>query len=815
MAQALVFNRAFRQYFLIMLKNNFILAFRLLTRQRIYSAINLIGLSLGMASFLIIVLFYQYQMSYDQFHVKKDRIYRVNRLMDDKLRFSYVSSSLGESAQGHISGVKQTIRLSNMKLELQYGKNISSEFVTAADNTFFEIFNFNLLRGDPVTSLSDLNSIVLSEALSKKYFGGEPPIGKLISTTDRNGQIIDLRVTGVMQDIPANSHLMIDALCSYSTLKNFYSNEELNNNWSRCFTYLLLDQNANPVEVEKQLSDLVSHQIPLDNFKKASLQLQPLTEIYFNPTQNNSGQIGNKELTNIFLLIGIFILLIASLNYINLATARSLKRSKEVGIRKVSGANKKQLVLQFIGESVFFCVVSLLLALILVNLFIPIINDFSNFAYKIHLSPYFFLDLQFMGIALSAAIITGLVSGLYPAFVIFSFQPSKSLKGELVGSRKISTKKVLVVTQYVVSIFLVICCITIYKVFDHMRNQNFGFETENILAVNIDKLENSANIIDLKNKIERLDGVVRVAGASKIPLVHRDEISCYVYDNKINASRNNALIYIDEDYFELLEIEKLKKVHATENNGRAENGIYVNEVFMNIYGDQYSPGDPLEGFKTKKSDQLMFTSNINGVVENFKDRVLVTSLDPIILKIDQDKIKYLLLKLQPGTQHNTIAQIESTFKKQYAHLAFDFTFVDDEMNYIFSMITPFTRLIYYATFFAIFIASMGLFALSLFVTQQRTKEIGIRKIFGSSELNISLLLASQFIKLIVISFIIAAPLTFYGFRWILMKFPEKIELSWFLLIGAGIGFILIALLTVIGQSWKAAKTNPVETLRYE
>ncbi|MCK5372444.1 MAG: ABC transporter permease, partial [Cyclobacteriaceae bacterium] len=337
--------------------------------------------------------------------------------------------------------------------ELHYGeKGFNEWYLYAADNSFFEIFDFELLAGDPNSSLSDMNSIVLSETLAKKYFGAELPLGKIMTTIDNNGQKVDIKVTGVMKDPPANTHLIFNGLLSYPTLKNFVSNERLDSDWGLSHTYLLLDENANPKAVEKQVSDLVLHQVPLEDFNTASLPLQPITEIYFNPTKDGGSQRGSELLTKIFLLVGIFILLIASLNYVNLATARSLKRSKEVGIRKVSGASKKQLVYQFIGESIFFCLASLVLALILVKLFIPTINNFSNYLYKIHLNPYFFFDPQFVLIAISTAVITGLLAGLYPAFIISSFQPSKSLKGELVGRGKISTKKVLVVAQYVVSI---------------------------------------------------------------------------------------------------------------------------------------------------------------------------------------------------------------------------------------------------------------------------------------------------------------------------------------------------------------------------
>lgn len=593
------------------------------------------------------------------------------------------------------------------------------------------------------------------------------------------------------------------------------SEEDMYSNWSLCHTYLLLDDQADPTNVEKQIFDLVAHQIPMEDFEKASLPLQPISEIYFNPTKDGGSQRGSKTLTNIFLLIGVFVLLIASLNYINLSTARSLKRSKEVGIRKVSGASKQQLVYQFIGESILFCIVSLALALILVGIFIPTLNNFSNFMFKIHLNPYFLFDAQFMGIAISSAIISGFLSGLYPAFVIASFQPSKSLKGDSAGRDKMSAKKVLVVAQYVVSIFLVICCITIYKIFDHMRNQDFGFDNENILAVNVAKIKDPAQISSLKNSFKQIDGVAKVAGASKIPLSMRNDMAYNIYNEKTKLKRMVPTIFIDEDYFELLGMDKKQFLTSANQVDEINNGLAVNEAFIEKYGEQYALGDALDAYEYPDSKKLKFTSTIIGVVENTKNRTIDQSVGPIIYKYDHSALNQLLIELRPGTQHEAMAEIESVFKTQYPYLAFETKFIEDEVEFAFSMITPFAKLIYYATFFAIFIASMGLFALALFVTQQRTKEIGIRKIFGSSELNISLLLAGQFIKLIVISFVIAGPLTFYGFRWLLLKFPDKIELSWSLLAGTGFAIICIALLTVIGQSWRAAKANPVDTLRYE
>lgn len=802
-----------------MFKNNIIIAFRLLFRQRVYSAINLIGLSLGMASFFVIVLYFQYQNSYDQFLPKKDRIYRISRYMQKNTGAGYISkisSKAAEALQIGVTGVEQTLRLVSVQTELTYKDNSFREmFVCAADQSFFDIFDFELTHGNPQIALAEINSIVISETMAKKYFGKEPAISKIISTLDQNGQRIDLKVTGIMKDIPANFHMVLDAIISYSTLKNFIEQDEFDDNWALCHTYLLLEENADPALVEEMTSDIIRQHIPEEGFEKAHFPILPVTDIFFNPGKDGGSQLGNRLLTNIFMLIGIFILLIACLNYINLATARSLKRSKEVGIRKVSGASKIQLIYQFIGESLFFSFISMIIAIFLVYIIIPYINNFSNLMYRIHLDASLLLAPKFLLISLVSALITGLFSGLYPAFVISSFKPSKSLKGEIVVRGKLSTKKVLVVSQYAVSVFLIVCCIAIYKVFDHLKNQNFGFEDENIIAISVDNMKSPAKIDHLKNQFMTIAGVNSTALTSKIPLSHRNETSGIVFDEQQNFKYPHPIIYIDENYFDLLDIDIIQHVPDHTVKLKNQQGIYVSQLFMKKYGEQYPMGNAIDIYNFDDRNRIEFTTPIIGVTTDIKDRILSPQKGPIIFKYDEKECNYLLVKLEPQKQHETIAGLETAFKNQNPYLAFDFTYIEDEMNLMYSMITPFSTLVYCATFFAIIIASMGLFALALFITQQRTKEVGIRKIFGSSELSISYLLARQYIKLILVSFAISGPITFYGFKWIFTMFPEHIELSSWLLFMVGAGLILLALVTVFGQSWKVSKSNPIDTLRYE
>lgn len=808
----------FSFHFLDMLKRNLTLTIRLLLRQRIYSIINLLGLSLGMACFFVIVMFYQYQNSYDQFHTKKDHIFRLNRSINHNYgnEISRIASNTAGTLIDNITGVEKMTRLVDIQTDLQYGDiGFNKLFLYAAEDSFFEIFDFKLLAGNSKTALSDINTIVLSESLAKKYFGSESALSKIMSIVDKNGKKVDLTVSGIMKDIPPNSHLMIDALLSYSSLKSFFDEEQLDTDWSLCNTYLLLNNNINPTKVEKDVSTFILDQMPEDSSMKISFRLQALTDIFFNPTSDGGSQQGNQSLTNIFLLLGIIILLVASLNYINLATARSLKRSREVGIRKVTGATRKQLIYQFLGESILICIVAFFISLFLINLIIPYINNFSNNLYRIQLDPKMITAPKFILIATCTVVITGLLSGSYPAFVISSFLPSKSLKGERQGKGNYSTRKTLVVVQYVVSIILVISCLAIYKVFDHIKNQNFGFDNENILAINVQKLNRSSNIDEFRASLASINGIEGMSYTSKIPLSHRDDIYCRILDERTDYKNLCFVVFIDETYFDFLGINTIQNNGNDLNKEATVNGIYVNEAFIKRYGQQYALGSTIELFNNTDDKKVDFTYEIIGIVENIKLRVLEQNIEPAIFKIDREKSNYLLVQIDPKNQSKIVSSIESVFKTQNPFLVFDYTFLDDEMEFMFSMINPFAKLVYYATLFAIFIASIGLFALALFVTQQRRKEIGIRKTYGASQLNVSLLLARQFVKLVFISFLLSGPLTFFGFRWILLKFNAQLEMNWSLLVAVGAGIVILSTLTVLGQSWNAARSNPVSVLQTE
>ena len=807
--------------FLIMFRNYLKFAFRSLVRQRIFSIISISGLSIGMACFLIITLYFQFQHSYDQFHSKKDRIYRINKYLDGgkgRMRLSFTAPFVADYILDNIDEVEEVVRFSSLPLDLHYKDNSFKEMYTyGCDSQMFSVFDFKLIKGNEKTALATPNSIVLSKSISKKYFGDENPMDKILTTYTRTGEAVPLKVSGILEDIPQNSHILFQVLVSMNTVNRFVKDNWYENDWHGCHTYLLLEENAVPDRVQTRINQILLKKVPLQGYNKARLPLQSLTSIFFNPTKDGSSQRGNKTMTYVLLTLGVFILFIASLNYINLSTARSIKRNREVGIRKVLGAQKGQLLWQFLGESMFMAFIALLFAIVLMQIFIPHLNSFSNILYQIDLDTGFLGNWTFLGIAFSTTFLTGLLSGVYPALILSRFNPVKALRGNRTGKGSITLKKGLVIIQYVVSIVLIVGSIGIYKVYNFMLNQDLGFNKEHLMAISLDGFNQDSRIRNLKDQLDQHVNIKGVSLTSKVPLSMRDDFSVYMKDPSSDLDQRIPTIYIDEQYFNLLEIDyKIKPESLSIETEKTS--MIVNETFLDLFGEYYQIGDQVELFDYNNSNQPVPIDypEIKGVVRNFKiGRLIEMKQMPCAYIIASNNQNYLLARLDPDKKNETLSSIETTFKEVFPDQVFQYTFIDDEINTFISILSPFARLIFYGTFFAIFIASMGLFALALYITQQKTKEIGIRKVFGASIKNISFQLARYFIKLVLIAFIIAGPITFFGFRKMLQVLPERIVLEWSLLFGIGIGIVVLAIGTVLVQSWNAARTNPVITLRYE
>ena len=806
-----------------MIRNYFLFSYRQMLRNKLFSIISLTGLSLGMACFLLILLYLQFQYSYDQFHVKKERIFRVNRYHDGengRPRLSTTAACVADQARLSLSEVESVVRFSNLPLELHTkSTKIKEKQIYAVDPEFFNVFSFKLLKGDPQNALLEPNSIILTEEIAQKFFGQEEALDQTIVTYDSKGNILPLKVTGILEDVPANSHQLFKILLSFSTLKSFTDDRWKDEDWLGCLTYLLLKENASPELVEEELNGLTKDLLPDFGYQTSQLKLQRLTSIFFNPMRDGWSQRGSSEVTFVLLILGILILLIACLNYINLSTARAIQRTPEIGVRKIMGARKIQLVGQFLGESVFFALVSLIIAFLLLQLFIPGINQFSNLLFSIHLDANFFSNKSFLGIAFGTAIFTGIFSGLYPALVLSSFNTVKALKGKTDKKGSSFMRKGLVVVQYVVSVTMIFGSIAILKIYNHMQHQDLGFDKENVMVVNMVEIGNDQKIISFKEQLRRIPDVLEVAGTSKVPLSLRDDDSFYYWNAANNKDKRIPIVYVESNYFDLLNIDLVDQPdrNLLQDDPGKEIAL-VNQTFIAELSDQYPLGNVIDLYDFDKNNDRIPRSHpeIIGSFSEFVDRNLILNGSiPMLFMLSDDHINYVLIKLSEHSNQEILGEIEDSFYEVFPDHVFEYSYIDDEIDTMVSIVSPFAKLIFFGTSFAIFIASMGLFALSLYITQQRIREIGIRKVFGASEKNITYLLTTQFIRLVIIAFLIAGPITFWGFRFLFQLIPDQIDMGWPILLIVAIMIIGIGMITVLVQSLKSARTNPVETLRYE
>jgi putative ABC transport system permease protein len=690
------------------------------------------------------------------------------------------------------------------------------DFQELVDDNVFDVFSFRLKSSDSRVALSQPNNAIISESAAKRLFGDEDPVGKEIFLI-KEYEKIPLHISGVMEDVPQNSHIRFDYLISYSTYSQILDENWYTDNWYASNTYVLVDPKANPENIETSISKLVENYIQLDTFTEYRLVLQALTEIYFNPTSDGNAQRGSIDATKMFLVLGLLILFIASLNFINLSTARAIKRSNEIGLRKVLGASRKQLIGQFLGESMLISFMAVILSIFLMELFIPVLNGFSNLMYQVHLNIDFINNWQFVLIISMTFLTVGLLSGLYPAFILSGYKPVSAFK-QASGTSALGFRKALVIFQYSFSVVLIFMSLGLYKMFSHIKTQDMGFEKEHLVAFTIDQKESLERLSELKQEVARIETVKGVSATSKIPTSMRDDDLIYMIDPESNDLMRMPIIFIDEDYIGTVELNLLKiqpDLYLEIENRK--DLCLANEAFIEKFGNQYNVGDNIT-YKAKaisKTDDKEDSYQIAGVINNFRHRDIIFPVGPALFVVDDRMSKYLMVRFSPGDHSESLSSIQEVFGDIIPDQFFEYMFVDDELNMFINIFSPFANLMFYGTFFAIMIASMGLFALALFTTQQRVKEIGIRKVFGSSELKLSVLLSSQFVKLVFIGFIISGPVSYWGLRYLLRQIPEKIDFDLSLFVGVAICIFFVSLLTVAGQSWRVASLNPANTLHNE
>ena len=792
-----------------MLKNFFKITFRNLWRHKGFSFINILGLAVGMAACFLIFLYVHFERSYDSFHSKSSNIYRLVTDVitpSETIHAGITSWPMGPNIKADFPEVEAAVRVQRTSmLVTKDEKKFQEENVLYADSTFFKMFDFPLSEGNPQTVLKEASSVVLTKSAAKKYFGVTDPIGQTVLLLD----YYPAKVTGVMEDLPENSHIKAEMLVSMSTLTQTI-NPGQDEQWSNfdATTYLLLAPGTNTALLQKKFPRfLQKHNGKAMEESKMNfiLFLEPLKDVYMNAERDDSIENGNSNNVYIFSLVAVFILLIACFNFINLTTARSTERAKEVGIRKVVGAERAQLVRQFIGESLILSLIAFLIALGLTALFLPQFNELAGKT----VSAGVFSNLYHLMLLFAAAMGIGLVAGIYPSLVLSSFKPIVVLKGRFAsGSRGIALRKGLVVVQFTISIALIIGTMVVYNQMKYMRNQDLGFEKEQTLVLDTQ----GEGRLTLKNELSKLAQVKSASLSSSVPGGPNSKAYSEIENNKGDLQVANVdLYFVDFDYIPQYKIHMVagrpfSKDFATDTTEAMVN----NEAAAKFFG-YTTPAEAIG----KRFKQWGREGKIIGVIKNFHFRSLQENIVPLSMRIEPTRSNLLSLQVSSDGLPATLAAIEKAWKTIVPRMPFSYYFLDEYFDRQYRGEERFGKLFLNFAILAIFISCLGLLGLVYYSTTQRTKEIGVRKVMGASVSSIVNLLSKDFLQLVFISFLIAAPIAWYFMYQWLQNFAYRTDLSWWIFLSAAIISLFIALITTSFQAMKAAIRNPVTSLRAE
>lgn len=793
-----------------MFRNFFKIALRNLWKHKVFSFINILGLTVGMTACFLIFMYVRFELSYDAFHSKADRIYRVVadlKTPSDLIHTSGPAWAVPPNIKRDFPEVEQFVRVSGNSFLIRRGDlKFQEEKSAYADSSFFKVFDFKLLKGDPNTALSAPLSIVLTEDAVKKYFGKEDPMGQTLLFT---GEGLSAKVTGVLQNMPENSQIEADMLVSMSTLtKNF--NPGLDEQWSNygSSAYVLLKPGTNPESLVKKFPAFLEKRNG-EEMKQIqmypTLQLERLREVYLYSTRDGQ-KTGNINNVYIFSIIAVFILVIACINFVNLTTARSAERAKEVGIRKVVGALKGQLASQFVGESVIICLFAFVLTFISTWLLTPLFNQLAGKTIIDGLSA----QMSYTLVLLAAAAGIGLIAGFYPALVLSSFQPITVLKGRFsTGTKGNFLRKGLVVIQFSISIALIIGTLIVYRQMNYMRSQKLGFDKDHMLVVetNGDPAKDA-----FKQSLLGMPAVKSAALSSSVPGSGNPGAYSEIENKKGDLQIANLdLYFVDFDYIPHYKMEMVAgRPFSRDFITDTTQAMVLNERAVKLFG--YSSPQEAVGRKFKQWGR---EGKIIGVVKDFHFRSLQEEIKPLSMRIEPGGCNLVSINVAGTNLPSTLAAIESKWKIAVPNRPFTYFFLDEFFDRQYRAEVRFGNLFLYFAILAIFISCLGLLGLASYSTFQRTREIGIRKVMGASVSGIVHLLSKEFMLLLIVAFFIASPLAWYVMNSWLQDFSYRLPISWWIFLVAGVIAIIVALLTVSFQAIKAAVANPVNSLRTE
>ena len=812
-----------------MFKNYIKIAVRNIVRQRTYSFINIIGLAIGIACCILILLFVRYELSYDQFNKKADRIYRVTREWFNEdgassLHLARVAPPIGPLLKNDFPQIVQeeTRFLQDGDVVLKVGEKsfIENRFFWAEQSSF-KIFTVSFIEGDKNTALSEPKSIVITQSMAKKYFGNEDALGKSI----KYGNLGELKVTGIIKDIPENSHLKYDFLASFITLYSpaIIGRKTLEENWgsNNYLTYILLKKNV-PIEqlknkipsfIDKYVGQVVRREhgkLPARAFHNyTTLHLQKLTDIHLHSHLTTEVE-ENGDIKNVYIFsaIAFFVLLIACINFMNLATARSTKRAREIGVRKVLGAYRQQLIKQFIGESLLTVFISLFFSILIVEVALKPFSNFSNRALPFNL----FSDPLLLAGILILALIVGFLSGSYPALMLSSFQPVTVLKGNKILSRKSTFRTILVILQFTISITLIISMGIVFQQIQYVKNKDLGYNKDHLLILpSGKKIKN--NLASFKSQLLQNPNIKMVTSSRLVPsnmLLNNWGAQIFEDNKPVSLKFRLAVDEVDYDFFKTYQImftsgRDFSKKYATDDS----TAFILNESAVHQLG--WTAKNAID----KRMKYGGINGRIIGVVHDFNFESLHNEIVPIIFLITKTGNEQVTVRISGINIPLTLEFLKKKWKEYRPEYPFDYTFLDNQLAGLYNKDQKIGDVFGIFAIIAVIIACLGLFGLASYTAEVRTKEIGIRKVLGAKVSGIISLLLKEFLVLILIANIIAWPVSYYFMNKWLNEFAYKTGVSLWLFAAAGATAMIITILTISYQSIKAATANPVKSLRYE
>jgi putative ABC transport system permease protein len=784
-----------------MLKYNLIAAFRYIKRSLSFSLINISGLSIGLALVIILLLWIQYELSFDKFNDNAGRIFRVVAEFEHETyadNFAGTPAPLGRTLKNDIPEVTDYVRFGSLgRILVSYENEQFWEEIELADPSVFRIFSFKLLYGNPEKALDDPGSIVISEAKARKYFGGNNPLGKTLFLGDSKAPHI---ITGVMKDIPANSQLQFDFLCTFAKMKS-------NIAWGQWnyLTYILAKDERSSTSISKKLPDVLKKNTDIT---KTRLHIQPLTSIHLHSRLRDDLST-NRDIKTVYIIgsICLLVLIVACINYMNLATARYTRRGKEAGLRKVAGATNSNLVGQFLFESFAITFSAFLIALFLCSLSLPIFSKLTN----IPLNKESLLDFNSLVKFVFLIIIVSFISGSYPAFMLSAVNPISSLRDDYKMGKTLSVKglrKGLIIFQFFVSIVLIASTLVIQYQMAFIRNKDLGLTPDQIVVVPIYQNEVKPKYELFKKEILAYPYIINASAMGYFPGNNGYNQNVWWEGlQKDDQSNMMSWLPVDRDFLSTLKIEIVKGENFPENiTGKGINSYILNESAAKMIGWSEPIG---------KQFDIVGKGKVIGIVKDFNFKSLYSGIEPVALTFYPEVFDNLMIKISVSNIPGTIEFLREKWKSLFSEAPFEYSFLSDDFQKMYEKEALTLKIITYVSIMSLFISCIGLFGLVLFTLDRRIKEIGLRKVAGSTSGGVVIMLNMEFIKWLLVSFIFSCPIIIYFMKRWLESFAYRIKLSWWMFAFAGIITFIISLLTVSWHTWHIASKNPAECLKHE